>query len=45
MPDAIHINKLEYKWPGQKQNLLEIDELKVKSGERLFLMGASGSGQ
>ena len=45
MSKAIEIKNLEYKWPGQKQNLLEIDTLTVKHGERLFLMGASGSGK
>jgi len=45
MPHTIAIKNLTYKWPGQEQNLLEIEELAVKEGERLFLMGASGSGK
>ena len=45
MSEAIEIKNLEYRWPGQKYNLLEIENLKVHSGERLFLKGASGSGK
>ena len=45
MKSAAQIERLSYKWPGQKQNLLDIEKLVLGSGERLFLMGASGSGK
>lgn len=45
MPHTITIQNLRYKWPGQAENLLEIDALSVDRGEHLILMGASGSGK
>jgi putative ABC transport system ATP-binding protein len=45
MHQTIQIQNLRYKWPGQTDNLLEIDSLSLNRGEHLFLMGASGSGK
>lgn len=45
MSEIISIKNLAYKWPGMKENLLEMPEFSVKKGESLFLMGASGSGK
>lgn len=45
MSGIIRIEKLQYRWPKQDFNLLEIDHFEVNQGESLFLMGASGSGK
>lgn len=36
---------LRYRWPGQPRDCLEIAELSVVRGERVFLHGESGSGK
>lgn len=43
--NAILIENLIYKWPKQKNNLLEIAKLEIKKGEQIFLVGPSGSGK
>ena len=43
--ELIKIRDLKFRWNGQKQNLLEIDEFDVIKGERLFIKGSSGSGK
>lgn len=41
---ALHVRGLAFAWHGGER-LLDIDELRVASGERVFLHGASGSGK
>src|SRR3569833_1226862 len=41
---AIDITGLEFAWPGNP-TLLQIAQLRVERGERVFLTGASGSGK
>ncbi|MCT4588838.1 MAG: ABC transporter ATP-binding protein [Carboxylicivirga sp.] len=45
MKDIISIKKLLYKWPSQTNYLLDIKELSIKQGEKIFISGASGSGK
>jgi putative ABC transport system ATP-binding protein len=42
---AVHISGLSYSWPTESQPTLEIPELKVAMGARLFVQGSSGSGK
>jgi putative ABC transport system ATP-binding protein len=44
MPDAIAIADLKFRY-GQGREVLNIPELKVERGERVFLFGPSGSGK
>jgi putative ABC transport system ATP-binding protein len=41
---AIEVNHLTFAWPGGP-NLLQIEQLVLERGERVFLSGASGSGK
>lgn len=43
--EIIHIKDVVFKWNGQRQNLLEIDDFSIPKGERLFIKGTSGSGK
>jgi putative ABC transport system ATP-binding protein len=42
---ALRITALEYRWPGQAGLCLDIPELGIAPGERVFLHGPSGSGK
>lgn len=41
----IAIDQLKFKWPGSENWLIDIPSLTVRSGERVFIQGASGSGK
>jgi putative ABC transport system ATP-binding protein len=41
----VRISGLRFAWPGQTAACLEIPDLAVDSGERIFIHGASGSGK
>ncbi|KLV02468.1 methionine ABC transporter ATP-binding protein [Photobacterium aquae] len=41
----ININQLTFSWPKQKAPLLDIPELMIKKGEKIFIKGPSGSGK
>jgi putative ABC transport system ATP-binding protein len=41
----IRIRELQYTWPGQREPCLDIPELDVRAGERVFIYGPSGSGK
>jgi putative ABC transport system ATP-binding protein len=43
--DALSLNTVHYRWPGQSHPALIIDQWQIKRGERVFLSGASGSGK
>ncbi len=36
---------MRFRWPGQTEDLLSIDDLRLSAGEHLFVRGASGSGK
>jgi putative ABC transport system ATP-binding protein len=42
---ALRISDLVFRWPRQARNCLEIPQLELGAGERVFLHGASGSGK
>ena len=42
--DAIELKSITFSWPGQAP-ILAIDDLTVRSGERVLITGASGSGK
>ena len=42
---AVDISELRFSWRNGTEPDLEIDCLKIMSGERLFIQGASGSGK
>lgn len=41
----IEVSHLRYAWPGNAADLLNIDSLRIASGQRVFLQGPSGSGK
>ncbi|MBT7428992.1 MAG: ABC transporter ATP-binding protein, partial [Ilumatobacter sp.] len=46
MTDAvIELDQVTFRWPGHAADTVAIDELHLKSGEHLFVRGASGSGK
>ena len=45
MNTAIKIDKLTFRWPKQKEDLLDIPSLEISRGEQIFLAGPSGSGK
>lgn len=42
---AIEISKLEFRWPGNPDLVLQVPKLVINAGESVFLLGASGSGK
>jgi putative ABC transport system ATP-binding protein len=44
-PPAVSLRDLRFVWPGQKEPVLRIAELRLEPGERLFIFGPSGSGK
>lgn len=42
---ALSLNRIRYRWPGQRQPCLDISEFTLARGERVFLHGPSGSGK
>lgn len=42
---AIHLSKLDFRWPGQSALCISIPEFTAAAGERIFLHGPSGSGK
>ncbi|WP_028670226.1 ABC transporter ATP-binding protein [Saccharospirillum impatiens] len=45
MADALSIESLAFRWPGQQHNTLSIDRLQLPAGSSLFVRGPSGSGK
>lgn len=43
--NVIELSNIQFRWPKQSQNTLDITSLKVKRSEHLFIQGASGSGK
>jgi len=43
-PPVVALEALRFGWPGQP-DLLDLDDLRIAAGERLFLEGPSGSGK
>ncbi len=39
------LNQIEYRWPGQDEPVLQLDDFALSRGEALFLHGPSGSGK
>ena len=42
---VIRMTDMRFTWPGQAQTLLDIDDLQIGRGERIFLHGPSGCGK
>ncbi len=42
---AIDLQGIRFRWPQQSRPLLEIDQLRIDVGERVFIHGPSGSGK
>tara|TARA_R110002096_G_scaffold97854_5_gene218106 strand:+ start:420 stop:1130 length:711 start_codon:yes stop_codon:yes gene_type:complete len=42
---CVDISKLSFRWPGARNDLLNIPELSISQGEKVFVQGASGSGK
>ena len=36
---------MRFRWPGQADDLLDVEDLRLEAGEHLFVRGASGSGK
>lgn len=45
MADALSIESLAFRWPGQHHNTLNIARLQLPAGSSLFVRGPSGSGK
>lgn len=45
MSTLLNIEQLEFAWPGDARPTLQIDELRLQAGEKVFLFGPSGSGK
>jgi putative ABC transport system ATP-binding protein len=43
--DAININNLSFSWRKDEVAILDIPELRIERGERIFIKGSSGSGK
>ncbi len=43
--DVIQINDLRFRWKGQTQDTLSIEQMRIKKGEHVLLRGESGSGK
>ncbi len=39
------LERARFRWPGQREDLIAIDDLSLQTGEHLFVRGASGSGK
>ncbi|MFC3851830.1 ABC transporter ATP-binding protein [Salinispirillum marinum] len=42
---AIHAHQLQFRWSKRQPTVLDIPELRIDQGERVFLFGPSGSGK
>ncbi len=42
---VVCLEQTRFRWPGQSNDLIDIDELTLQAGEHLFVRGASGSGK
>lgn len=42
---VVSLDQVKFRWPGQKADTVDIDELRLNAGEHLFVRGASGSGK
>jgi len=42
---VVELDRVTFRWPGQKTDTVAIDELSLDAGEHLFVRGASGSGK
>ncbi len=42
---SIEISQLSFRWPDTQYDLLNIPELSIQQGEKIFIHGASGSGK
>lgn len=43
--EVVKLSQLKYRWRGQSENTISIDEFYVHQGEHVFIKGASGSGK
>ncbi|MBI5255894.1 MAG: ABC transporter ATP-binding protein [Burkholderiales bacterium] len=44
-PPALEVEGLRFRWPGQPQDVLQIDALRIERGEHVFVRGPSGCGK
>jgi putative ABC transport system ATP-binding protein len=42
---VLRLEGTRFRWPGQRDDLIAVDDLTLRSGEHLFVRGASGSGK
>lgn len=42
---VVRLDDVRFRWPGQKADIIALDELRLAPGEHLFVRGASGSGK
>lgn len=45
MSSVVAIQQMQFSWPGAKSPTLDIDDLQIEQGEKIFLKGPSGSGK
>lgn len=42
---VVSLDRVRFRWPGQRSNTIDIEELHLEAGEHLFVRGSSGSGK
>lgn len=42
---VVTLDRVRFRWPGHSSDTVAIDQLRLESGEHLFVRGASGSGK
>ena len=42
---AVQVRNVTFAWPGASTNVIDIPDFSIRQGERIFLLGASGSGK
>lgn len=40
----VELEDIRFRWPGQPDDIIQIDHLAITATERLFIQGASGAG-
>lgn len=43
--NVVSLERVRFRWPGQDSDIIDIDELRLRAGEHLFVRGSSGSGK
>ena len=42
---VLQVGQLRYRWPGQRSDIVQLQDLSLGAGERMLVHGDSGSGK